>query len=1287
MTGPRFDFTLLDKALATPRWNILARTGLDVATIGTWDEHLQRRKRICVPMDIQALLVPAAGGEAFVTVRGDSRDAAPFAAGAPRAAGVHLHWALPDALLRGEPTARDATGQSDALAMPALPDRWVVLRQLRPRGGTRVIVRGWVVDASTRTTVPLEAFSGTFPPRPSPDPDLLSPLDGAIGGSLIWTASYAASEGRFTFHDPLTDVPPSAGLAPNGLHDASATYVIAGWWSDMTQDPLGSSVGLPAMNARRKELKWALDDDALPPVTRDDRARRDRTNASIGLVMPVERPVVEFIPDVGSSLGKKLFGVTTGIRTPVTEALQTIVATPQPEFASMLHGAVFGVPLAGGAATADDRPTATDVSIALGQDVDDIVAAFGAGVLGAAELNRAAAERLTAAFTSDLLDRIATADGISDLAEHEHSDGFDSLPGTPLPGARPDRFIASDGASANPLSIGRKGRGASAARSAADGIGTKMDWLENIDMFDKAGRKGGKQKRRTGARAGDDGSGTPVPSVREVVRPAPRNFFPQPPVFALRGAKPNLRHHGDGRFEDGDMLRCRYAEECVSELTGVVRGADVLPTLGSGAIPEEVLVIAREAVLLDPFGTSWLHATATTGLPDAFGKAVKTRLTGEVVRLFGTSGSYDGSSHIVGVRPSARTDPWLRMGLESVRIDRELTAQLAAHSIMKGTPPSPVAITTWRQPWVPLWTEWRVVLEGTATLDGWRLDGLDLEPDGTAIASTISRTITGRAPLSTGVAEAMHAGIKRWLQAEEQRDKAGTGVLNADDQEALKRLGNFLEPIDLASASLDGVREQMLGIAYMGQMPLDAPTDGTEPRPIASALPVPFFGGRLRLDAMRLVDAFGRTLDLDVSRVSTTRSLEVAADPSSILLRPRVQHAARWVVRFVGAPDPTAVDPSLRPDAFVDQVAPDAMVNPVAGFLLPDHIDESLEVFATDGTPIGELGHDAITGAVTWEPAPGRPVPPDAGPFAALSESQAPIAEIAAGVLLADVAARAQAVPPDSTSLSSMLRAIDTTLWTVDTYAAIGSPSIAGLVGRPVAVVRAMVRLETPDDTAVVTPTHVGGAAARREIFAALRDMRFPFRLGALERSDDALLGFYLGDDFQHLHLVDKVVLSQAPDSGRLRGALGQLGAEIDVRSVPIVHPYIVAEDELWIRPGQEIALTLLLLPAGKVHLTSGILPRKALTLAENWVGPGLKVISPSVRIGPVLVDPSEIRLPLIRAMGPRQRFTRRTGPLTWRDDPITASTMSAYLPRMPHEAQEGWIRVQPDENADGGTP
>ena len=96
--------------------------------------------------------------------------------------------------------------------------------------------------------------------------------------------------------------------------------------------------------------------------------------------------------------------------------------------------------------------------------------------------------------------------------------------------------------------------------------------------------------------------------------------------------------------------------------------------------------------------------------------------------------------------------------------------------------------------------------------------------------------------------------------------------------------------------------------------------------------------------------------------------------------------------------------------------------------------------------------------------------------------------------------------------------------------------------------------------------------------------------------------------------------------------------------------------------------------------MKSSTLPRKALELADTWVGPGLATMVPSMRVGPLLVDPAEIRLPNVASLGGKQQFTRRTGPISWRDDPILASTTSAYLPKMPHEVQEGWIRVAPEE-------
>ena len=77
--------------------------------------------------------------------------------------------------------------------------------------------------------------------------------------------------------------------------------------------------------------------------------------------------------------------------------------------------------------------------------------------------------------------------------------------------------------------------------------------------------------------------------------------------------------------------------------------------------------------------------------------------------------------------------------------------------------------------------------------------------------------------------------------------------------------------------------------------------------------------------------------------------------------------------------------------------------------------------------------------------------------------------------------------------------------------------------------------------------------------------------------------------------------------------------------------------------------------PAGKVHLTSGVLPRKALQLARDWVQPGLAVIAPSVRVGPVLVDADAIRLPkdLVVPKGPDLDPPRHALDLEKRPDSI----------------------------------
>jgi hypothetical protein len=375
------------------------------------------------------------------------------------------------------------------------------------------------------------------------------------------------------------------------------------------------------------------------------------------------------------------------------------------------------------------------------------------------------------------------------------------------------------------------------------------------------------------------------------------------------------------------------------------------------------------------------------------------------------------------------------------------------------------------------------------------------------------------------------------------------------------------------------------------------------------------------------------------------------------------------------------VDPAARGDdaaeANVDQVEPARMVNPVCGFLLPDHIDEALEFFDVAGRPLGQLMHEPIGGGVAWEIAPGRTGPADAGPLFDLAGATTHLGRLAAGTVTADAQFRqGQGVAIDSdteSALSALLRAIDTTMWSVDALSGLGTEHIAGLVGRPIAVVRVRLRLEMASE--------FGRDAAAAAL--ALADRAFTVRIGEITRADDAVLGYFVDDDYEHVHVVDKVVAQLAVDSGRLRGQLAGIDRAVQVPGTrPITHPYVIAEDELRLRIGQTVMLTLLMHPAGKANATCGVLPRKSIQLARDWVAPGLGVIAPSARIGPVLIDPAQVRLPKISSFPKDQVFTRRDTPATWKDDPILAATQEALLPDLPHEVQEGYIRIAPDAGA-----
>ncbi len=147
---------------------------------------------------------------------------------------------------------------------------------------------------------------------------------------------------------------------------------------------------------------------------------------------------------------------------------------------------VTGVPIGKPPSHVDDRPRESALSVAIGIDTDDLVTALGSSTLGSSLNQRRASEMLAAAFTSDLIDRLGSPDGMRDIAEREHSDSFRSLPGKPLAAAKSDELRVEDSASTNATSVGRKGRAAISKRGLESSINTRVQWRDKV-VFAKKG--------------------------------------------------------------------------------------------------------------------------------------------------------------------------------------------------------------------------------------------------------------------------------------------------------------------------------------------------------------------------------------------------------------------------------------------------------------------------------------------------------------------------------------------------------------------------------------------------------------------------------------------------------------------------------------------------------------------------------------------------------------------------------------------------------------------------------
>jgi hypothetical protein len=221
---------------------------------------------------------------------------------------------------------------------------------------------------------------------------------------------------------------------------------------------------------------------------------------------------------------------------------------------------------------------------------------------------------------------------------------------------------------------------------------------------------------------------------------------------------------------------------------------------------------------------------------------------------------------------------------------------------------------------------------------------------------------------------------------------------------------------------------------------------------------------------------------------------------------------------------------------------------------------------------------------------------------------------------------------PDTTFLDDFLEVVDGAQDRIEPDPGAQHAGMALLVGRPLAVVRATLGLELRDPPAV----HQGWSAFRHDMRRVERDthrfehVRFPVRVGEHGQLNDGVVGFWIEDGAGGF--ADARFFSPAGD-------------------VPD-GPWFAPGGTLppWISPspaGPARTLCLLVDPRGVVHATSGVSPVKTIDIPAHQYQPALRAMEVTFLTTPLLTDRGTVRVTLPDEPGLAWSWLER-GPAGW---------------------------------------